>query len=144
MSHLSEEALAARLFEALIFEQWVRFSWISEDEEGDFCIQIPPDTFQELLKTYPDFKLLLERLNGTIVDAGMACSAILGFAQERLGSESLKVLEQTAFQNRVERFHVWLHEQAEQLSKTSFTFEQWKTMVEEGQKQVAASQKESR
>lgn len=142
MSHLSEEALAQRLFEALIFEQWIRFSWISEDEEGDFCIQIPPDTFQELLKTYPGFKLLLERLNGTIVDAGMACSAILGFAQECLGSDSLSVLEQTAFQNRVERFHVWLHEQAERLSQASFTFEQWKTMVEEDQKQTALQRKQ--
>ena len=39
-SALSDEMKGAMstLLNAVIFEQWLRFSWIEEDEEGDFCI----------------------------------------------------------------------------------------------------------
>ena len=44
-SALSDEMKGAMstLLNAVIFEQWLRFSWIEEDEEGDFCIQIPAE-----------------------------------------------------------------------------------------------------
>ena len=47
-SALSDEMKGAMstLLNAVIFEQWLRFSWIEEDEEGDFCIQIPAETIE--------------------------------------------------------------------------------------------------
>ena len=54
-SALSDEMKGAMstLLNAVIFEQWLRFSWIEEDEEGDFCIQIPAETVSELVEDYP-------------------------------------------------------------------------------------------
>ena len=51
-SALSDEMKGAMstLLNAVIFEQWLRFSWIEEDEEGDFCIQIPEETVSELVE----------------------------------------------------------------------------------------------
>jgi len=79
-SALSDEMKGAMstLLNAVIFEQWLRFSWIEEDEEGDFCIQIPAETVSELVEDYPEYEGLIAQLNGTIVDADMACSAVLG------------------------------------------------------------------
>lgn len=70
-SALSDEMKGAMstLLNAVIFEQWLRFSWIEEDEEGDFCIQIPAETVSELVEDYPEYEGLIAQLNGTIVDA---------------------------------------------------------------------------
>ena len=94
-SALSDEMKGAMstLLNAVIFEQWLRFSWIEEDEEGDFCIQIPAETVSELVEDYPEYEGLIAQLNGTIVDADMACSAVLGYARSSLGEQSLAVLE---------------------------------------------------
>ena len=105
-SALSDEMKGAMstLLNAVIFEQWLRFSWIEEDEEGDFCIQIPAETVSELVEDYPEYEGLIAQLNGTIVDADMACSAVLGYARSSLGEQSLAVLEHNEFQNMVVRF----------------------------------------
>ena len=94
-SALSDEMKGAMstLLNAVIFEQWLRFSWIEEDEEGDFCIQIPAETVSELVEDYPEYEGLIAQLNGTIVDADMACSAVLGYARSSLGEQSLAVLD---------------------------------------------------
>lgn len=128
---LKSEHPVSQMLEAVIFEQWLRFSWIAEDADGDFCIQIPENAAQEISTDYPQFRHLLERLNGTIVDANMACSAILAFARDELGEDALAVLEDTAFQENVSRFHLWLHEQADMLEAHPYNFDQWKTLFME-------------
>lgn len=128
---LKPEHPVSRMLEAVIFEQWLRFSWITEDADGDFCIQIPEDTAREISTDYPLFKSLLERLNGTIVDANMACSAILAFAQDELGENAPAVLDDTVFQENVSRFHLWLHEQVDMLEAHPYNFDQWKTLFME-------------
>lgn len=124
---LSDEMKGAMsaLLNAVIFEQWLRFSWIEEDEEGDFCIQIPAETVSELVEDYPDYEILIAQLNGTIVDADMACSAVLGYARAALGEQSLAVLENHAFQNMVGRFHQWLNDNVETLDQEPKNFDQW-------------------
>ena len=113
------------LLDAVIFEQWVRFSWIDEDKYGDFCILVPEPTVQELAEDYPQYKELLAQLNGTIVDPEMACSAVLGYAQATLGEYSMPVLEHPEFQNMVGRFHQWLNDNVEMLDQEPQNFDQW-------------------
>ena len=126
-SALSDEMKGAMstLLNAVIFEQWLRFSWIEEDEEGDFCIQIPAETVSELVEDYPEYEGLIAQLNGTIVDADMACSAVLGYARSSLGEQSLAVLEHNEFQNMVGRFHQWLNDNVEALDQDPKNFDQW-------------------
>ena len=127
-SALSDEMKGAMstLLNAVIFEQWLRFSWIEEDEEGDFCIQIPAETVSELVEDYPEYEGLIAQLNGTIVDADMACSAVLGYARSSLGEQSLAVLEHNEFQNMVGRFHQWLNDNVEALDQDPKNFDQWR------------------
>ncbi len=113
------------LVDAVIFEQWLRFSWIEEDEEGDFCVQIPEATVKELEADYPQYKGLIAQLNGTIVDADMACSAILGYAHATLGEHSMAVLDHADFQNMVGNFHQWLNDNVEMLDQEPKNFDQW-------------------
>ena len=126
-SALSDEMKGAMstLLNAVIFEQWLRFSWIEEDEEGDFCIQIPEETVSELVEDYPEYKGLIAQRNGTIVDADMACSAVLGYARSSLGEQGLAVLEHNEFQNMVGRFHQWLNDNVETLDQEPKNFDQW-------------------
>ena len=134
-SALSDEMKGAMstLLNAVIFEQWLRFSWIEEDEEGDFCIQIPAETVSELVEDYPEYEGLIAQLNGTIVDADMACSAVLGYARSSLGEQSLAVLEHNEFQNMVGRFHQWLHDNVEGP-------EEFRSMVRAVPRRLAAGQ----
>ncbi|WP_279085659.1 hypothetical protein, partial [Bilophila wadsworthia] len=94
-------------------------------EEGDFCIQIPAETVSELVEDYPEYEGLIAQLNGTIVDADMACSAVLGYARSSLGEQSLAVLEHNEFQNMVGRFHQWLNDNVEALDQDPKNFDQW-------------------
>ena len=55
------------------------------------------------MEDYPEYEGLIAQLNGTIVDADMACSAVLGYARSSLGEQSLAVLEHNEFQNMVGR-----------------------------------------
>ena len=125
------KGLMSALLDAVIFEQWVRFSWIEEDADGDFCIQIPEATVRELEEDYPDYKSLLGQLNGTIVDATMACSAVLGYARSALGEQSMAALEHPEFQSLVGRFHQWLHDNVDKLEQEPFNFDQWCLMFHE-------------
>lgn len=124
---LSDEMKGAMsaLLDAVIFEQWVRFSWIEEDADGDFCVQIPEDTVRELEKDYPDYAPLVAQLNGTVVDATMACSAVLGYARAAFGEQSLAALERPEFQSMVGRFHQWLHDNVDELEQKPLNFDQW-------------------
>ena len=118
------KGLMSALLDAVIFEQWVRFSSESRKmRDGDFCIQIPEATVRELEEDYPDYKSLLGQLNGTIVDATMACSAVLGYARSALGEQSMAALEHPEFQSMVGRFHQWLHDNVDKLEQEPFNFD---------------------
>lgn len=120
-----KEAMST-LVDAVIFEQWIRFSWIEEDEEGDYCIQVPEESVREISADYPEYAPLLAQVNGTIVDADMACSAVLGFARQALGGNATAVLENAEFQTLVGTFHQWLHDNAERLDAELCNFDQWR------------------
>ena len=113
-SALSDEMKGAMstLLNAVIFEKWL-------------CIQIPAETVSELVEDYPEYEGLIAQLNGTIVDADMACSAVLGYARSSLGEQSLAVLEHNEFQNMVGRFHQWLNDNVEALDQDPKNFDQW-------------------
>ena len=68
---------------------------------------------------------MIAQLNGTIVDADMACSAVLGYARSSLGEQGLAVLEHNEFQNMVGRFHQWLNDNVETLDQEPKNFDQW-------------------
>lgn len=55
-SALSDEMKGAMstLLNAVIFEQWLRFSWIEEDEEGDFCTRSPRRRSANLWRITPN------------------------------------------------------------------------------------------
>ena len=132
-SALSDEMKGAMstLLNAVIFEQWLRFSWIEDlpqfPQKGvlHFCFQFPAETGSELVEDYPEYEGLIAQLNGTIVDADMACSAVLGYARSSLGEQSLAVLEHNEFQNMVGRFHQWLNDNVEALDQDPKNFDQW-------------------
>lgn len=77
------------------------------------------------MEDYPEYEGLIAQLNGTIVDADMACSAVLGYARSSLGEQSLAVLEHNEFQNMVGRFHQWLNDNVEALDQDPKNFDQW-------------------
>ena len=113
------------LLNAVIFEQWLRFSWIEEDEGRGFLHPDPCGDGQRTCEDYPEYEGLIAQLNGTIVDADMACSAVLGYARSSLGEQSLAVLEHNEFQNMVGRFHQWLNDNVEALDQDPKNFDQW-------------------
>lgn len=116
------------LLEAIIFEQWIRFYWMVEDAEGDMCVLIPEDTMTEIANDYPKFKGMLERLDGSIVDVQLACSAILDFSLQEIGEDTHTLLESAELQTAINNFQTWLAAEGDNLDADPKDFTTWKLM----------------
>ena len=101
------------------------FPGLRKTRKGISASRSPRRRSANLWRIYPEYEGLIAQLNGTIVDADMACSAVLGYARSSLGEQSLAVLEHNEFQNMVGRFHQWLNDNVEALDQDPKNFDQW-------------------
>ena len=135
-SALSDEMKGAMstLLNAVIFEQWLRFSWIEEDEEGDFCIQIPAETVSELVEDYPEYEGLIAQLNETLRRCNNMKVFCLGAAGRISREAVLDLVQHGSFDtitigdyNYEEACKVaqWLNDNVEALDQDPKNFDQW-------------------
>ncbi len=113
------------LIQAIISEQWLRFYYISELENGQLYIQITHDTLQFFQKKYPQLYPLIKKFNGIFVDANISYEKIHSISFEKYGSAIYNVMNSTSFQKLVTNFQQWVQEKTVFLEKTLFSFEDW-------------------
>jgi hypothetical protein len=111
------------LISVLACEQWLRFSWLDEDE----CIRIGQDARAKAAARFPELVPLMDRMEGkTVTDGEASRLAILDVAEQHLGHDTLvRTLDDEAFQAEVRRFQGWVQDEAETPTCDAADFGAW-------------------
>ncbi len=101
--------------EALAFEQWLRFMWLTEDENRP-CIAVPSDTQIHIQTSLPHLKPLLKALNGLDVfqNGEHIRTVLVDFLTQQLTKPLLiQILDDPQFQANVRTLHEWVQQKNE-------------------------------
>ncbi len=138
------------LCEVLMFENWLRFYFISETEKGELIIQIPEEGMKRIEEAHPRLFPLAEQLNNEIITAASSQQAICTHIAARIDGNTMREgLASTVFDSRTfhiehQVFNVWVQNHEEQLDQQFLDFATWRALYaewhnsEEVQAQIAA------
>ena len=132
----------ASLLKAIIFENWLRFHFIQE-EDGEagaaprFFIQIPERAMARIREAFPQYLHMAEKLNAREVNFQTSRAAILACVLEspegaEIGIEAIqKAVDSPSFQEDLELFNAWLALHEAQLDAGIADFDAWLRLFSE-------------
>lgn len=138
------------LCEVLMFENWLRFYFIEENDKGELIIHIPDEGMKRIEEHHAALFPLAEQLNNEIISAASSQQAICTYIAAHIDGNRFKEgLASTVFDSRTfhiehQVFNVWVQNHEEQLDKQFLDFATWRALYaewhnsEEVQQQIAA------
>lgn len=125
----------ADVLEAVMFENWLRFYFISEvGPDGELKIELPEKSLARIKEQYPGLYPMAAKLNGKMVDFEVSRKAVLDHIIEELEGKAFakgygrQILQSSAFQVRLQLFHTWEQLHEDQLDKGFAEFGAWKAL----------------
>lgn len=126
----------ADILRVVMFENWLRFYFISEEENGqdkekDLRIDLPDKSLKKISELYPDLLPLAEKLNNRHIDFSTSRNAVLTFVLDWLDGKKLPrglaqtVFSSSTFQARLQLFYAWLQMHEDQLDMGFVDFSTW-------------------
>lgn len=118
--------------EVLMFEHWLRFYFINENEKGALIIEIPEAGIERIREAHSDLLPLAESLNGNEISAETSRQAICTYIAAHVDGNRLKagvtstVFESSTFQVENQMFNVWVQSHEDQLDKNFIDFTTWR------------------
>lgn len=128
---------AQQILEVIMFENWLRFYFISETEGGGLALAVPEQGVARIREKYPRFMPLVEDLNGKEIRFELSRLAVCSFVATQLDGKSLPVnmantvLDSADFQLEMQLFNNWVQGHEEQLDATFLTFSEWMRLFAE-------------
>lgn len=128
-----QEAVNAVL-EAAMFENWMRFYFISEKEDGALVMDLPAKSMERIQELYPRLYPMAEKLNGKPVDFETSRKAVLEHIMEQLEGKKFakgygqQILQSSTFQIRLQLFHTWEQLHEDQLDRGFAEFGAWQNL----------------
>lgn len=122
-----------RIAEAVMFENWMRFYFISEEGEALF-LRLPEKAMEQLQKRYASLYGLAEYLNNAEISHEASLKAVCMFVSGGLDgralpeSLTLKVFDSPAFHLELQLFGSWVQAHEEKLDERFLEFSQWREM----------------
>ena len=126
-----------QILEVVMFENWLRFYFISETEGGVLALAVPEQGVARIREQYPLFLPLVEDLNGKEISFERSRQAVCTFVATQLDGKTLpvntadSVLDSAGFQLEMQLFNNWVQGHEEQLDATFLTFSAWKRLFAE-------------
>lgn len=127
--------LATRqILDVIMFENWLRFYFISEPEGGGLALAVPEQGLTRIREQHPQFMPLLEELNGREISFESSRQAVCTFVATQLDGKAMPVnmanlvLDSDAFQLEMQLFNNWVQGHEEQLDKHFLDFSTWKRL----------------
>ena len=126
-----------QILEVIMFENWLRFYFISEAEGGGLALAVPEQSVARIREQHPRFMPLLEDLNGKEISFELSRRAVCSFVATRLDGKILpvnmadSVLDSAGFQLEMRLFNNWVQGHEEQLDATFLTFSEWMRLFAE-------------
>ena len=125
-----------RITQVVMFENWLRFYFISEEESGKLFIRLPEKAMAQLMARYNAFHGLAERLNNKEIDHQTSINEVCLFVAASAGGRSLseriisQVFDSSRFQTELQLFSAWVQAHEEKLDERFMEFSDWLTQYE--------------
>ena len=135
MPHDFTSALS-RITEVVMFENWLRFYFIAEEDEKLF-IRLPDAALDRLRDEYPHTAGLAERLNGTEIDHQSSLNAVCLFVASEIDGVVISptmietVFNSPRFHAELQLFNSWVQAHEEQLDAAFMEFSLWQRLYQE-------------
>ena len=126
-----------QILEVIMFENWLRFYFISEAEGDGLALAVPEQGVARIREQYPRFMPLLEDLNGKGISFELSRRVVCAFVATQLDGKTLpvnmadSVLDSAGFQLEMQLFNNWVQGHEEQLDATFLTFSEWMRLFAE-------------
>ena len=130
-----------RMMDAIIFENWLRFYFLAEDEsveegqeEAKLRISIPEKAMAQISQRYGALKDMAEALNGSEATLENSRSAVVNFVRHEVEGSLVPTgglaacFDSMLFQNSLHLFNAWIQAAEEMLDKTFYDFDQWRDL----------------
>lgn len=125
-----------QVLEAVVFENWLRFYFISEQPgQADLLyISIPDQAMQRIQELYPHLAPLAHSMNAQVINFETSRAALCTFVATELDGKriptemSAKVFDSTTFQTEMQLFNTWVQAHESQLDKAFMDFGMWRSL----------------
>lgn len=127
------------VLEAVIFENWLRFYFISEkpDAPDDLFLAVPEQAMQRIQEQYPHMYPMALALNTQAIDFETSRRTLCTFVVTELDGKvipaemGVKVFDSTTFQTEMQLFNTWVQAHEEQLDRAFMDFGMWRSLFAE-------------
>ncbi|ABB36861.1 hypothetical protein Dde_0060 [Oleidesulfovibrio alaskensis G20] len=129
-----------QIVEVMMFENWLRFYFINEEEDSALLIRVPEQAEEHITKDYAHLAGMLELLNNKEITFESSRNAVCTFVATSLEGRTMRndlaarVFDSSVFQLEMQLFNIWVQSHEEQLDKSFMEFSTWKSMFEEWKK----------
>jgi len=136
MSTAFQEAVR-QILEVVMFENWLRFYFISESEGTGLALAVPEQGIARIREQHPLLMPLVEELNGKKISFELSRQAVCTFVVTQLAGKAMPanmadlVLDSASFQVEMQLFNNWVQGHEEQLDKSFLSFASWKQLFAE-------------
>ncbi len=128
-----------RMMDAIIFENWLRFYFLSEEgakdnEEQKLMIAIPEKAMGQIAQRYGSLREMAEALNGREATMDNSRSAVVNFVKREVEGTFVPVgglaacFDSKAFQNTLHLFNAWIQAAEDMLDAQFYDFDQWRDL----------------
>lgn len=131
-----------QVLEAVMFENWLRFYFISEkpdapagpDGEPPLFLAVPHKGMERIRELYPHLLPLAEDMNGREANFENSRRAVCTFVLDSLDGKSMPkdmaatIFESATFQIQMQLFNAWVQMHEEQLDQGFLEFGAWRKL----------------
>ncbi|MBQ9406421.1 MAG: hypothetical protein IJU37_06770 [Desulfovibrio sp.] len=140
------------VLEAVMFENWLRFYFISEkpdapaDKDGQkpLFVAVPDKGMQRIKELYPHLLPLAEEVNGKEITFEISRAAVCNFVLLHLDGKIMErntaamIFDSTLFQVHMQLFHTWVQVHEDQLDREFLDFGAWRNLFDQWRESKAA------
>ena len=138
------QSAVAAMIEAVMFENWLRFYFISEkpeaapvDGEAPLFMAVPVKGMERIAELYPHLLPLADEMNGQEVTFEMSQRAICNFVATHVEGKSVArdsaamIFNSSTFQVQMQLFNTWVQMHEDQLDRGFTEFGAWRKLFDE-------------
>lgn len=133
------------ILEAVMFENWLRFYFITEklpadaapETEPELALAVPEQAMKKIEELYPHLVPLAVAVNGRSIDFETSRSAVCTFVVTEVDGKAIPrnmsdmVFDSSTFQVELQLFNTWVQAHEAQLDQSFLDFGAWRKLFAE-------------
>ena len=123
------------ILQAVMFENWLRFYFINDENgEDNLSLKIPQKSLEKIEQLYPRLYPMAKDLNNKTITFESSRQAILNHIHAHVegsdipAGEAARILSSASFQCRLQLFHTWTQLHEPQLDAGFMEFGAWQNL----------------